>query len=89
MIDKNKNLFRFFFIIYLFIGTYLSLTTGISHDEYHEQLKKKKNIEGIISFLSTGEYKNLINYIKNVLSNNNSMSDIHYSNRVFLNSEQI
>ena len=63
MIDKNKHSFRFFFIIYLFIGTYLSLTTGISHDEYHEQLNWEKNIEGIISFLSTGEYKNLINYI--------------------------
>jgi hypothetical protein len=63
MIDKNKHSFRFFFIIYLFIGIYLSLTTGISHDEYHEQLNWEKNIEGIISFLSTGEYKNLINYI--------------------------
>ena len=63
MIDKKNHFFQFFLISYLFIGIYLSLTTGISHDEYHEQLNWEKNFEGIISFLSTGKYPNLINYI--------------------------
>ena len=63
MIDKENHLFRVFFLIYLFVGIYLSLTTGISHDEYHEQLNWEKNAEGAISFFRTGEYANLINYI--------------------------
>jgi len=50
MIDKNKHSFRFFFIIYLFIGTYLSLTTGISHDEYHEQLNWEKILKVLLVF---------------------------------------
>ena len=63
MIDKKNYLFRVFFLIYLFVGIYLSLTTGISHDEYHEQLNWEKNAEGAISFFRTGEYENLNNYI--------------------------
>ena len=63
MITKENYLFKIFITIYLFIGIYLSLSTGISHDEYHEQLNWEKNIQGAISFLSTGEYENLINYI--------------------------
>ena len=61
MTDKENYFFKIFFLIYLFIGIYLSLTTGISHDEYHEQLNWEKNAEGVISFFSTGQYENLIN----------------------------
>jgi len=63
MTNKENYFFKIFFLIYLFTGVYLSLKTGISHDEYHEQLNWEKNVEGIISFLSTGEYQNLIDYI--------------------------
>ena len=63
MIDKKNHSFILFFIIYLFIGIYLSLTTGISHDEYHEQLNWEKNAHGAINFFKYGEYENLINYI--------------------------
>ena len=33
----SKNYFVFFLLIYLFLGFFLSLKIGISHDEMHEQ----------------------------------------------------
>ena len=49
----NKNHLLFFLLsIYFLVGCYLSITTGISHDEYHEQLNWEVNLFGIKSFLS-------------------------------------
>ena len=49
-------------IIYLIVGVYLSLNTGISHDEYHEQLNWEINIKAIKNFYETGTYKDLLEY---------------------------
>jgi hypothetical protein len=57
-----KIIFASFLIIYFFIGIYLSINTGISHDEFHEQLNWEVNISSIKSFLLEGEYNNLLNY---------------------------
>ena len=34
---NNKYLISFFFLIYFLLGSYLSITNGITSDEYHEQ----------------------------------------------------
>ena len=53
----NKNHLLFFLLsIYFLVGSYLSITTGISHDEYHEQLNWEVNLFGIKSFLSDSNY---------------------------------
>tara|TARA_B100001063_G_scaffold220025_1_gene224563 strand:+ start:1086 stop:2669 length:1584 start_codon:yes stop_codon:yes gene_type:complete len=52
------------FFLYFIIGAYLSLTTGISHDQYHEQLNWKINFEAIQSiFFDKGSYEVLLNYL--------------------------
>ena len=59
----NKNHLLFFLLsIYFLVGSYLSITTGISHDEYHEQLNWEVNLFGIKSFLSNSNYETLLNY---------------------------
>ena len=48
-------------------GSYLSLSNGITSDEYHEQLNWNINFSAIHSFLNTGEYKELLDKMpKNV-----------------------
>ena len=37
MIKNQKLAFYLFIILYLLIGGYLSITNGITSDEYHEQ----------------------------------------------------
>ena len=60
---KNYNpLFYLTLAIYLLIGIYLSINTGISHDEYHEQLNWEINLKSIKDFFSTGTYQDLIDY---------------------------
>ena len=49
-------------LIYLIIGIFLSLNTGISHDEYHEQLNWEINLKAIKDFYETGNYKDLLEY---------------------------
>ena len=61
---KNTNLFIVIaFTLYFTIGAYLSITNGISHDQYHEQLNWIVNFEAIKS-LFDGEngYEKLLNY---------------------------
>ena len=61
--SKKLNLIIYLFLIgYLFTGIYLSINTGISHDEYHEQLNWEINLKSIKDFFSTGTYENLIEY---------------------------
>jgi hypothetical protein len=61
LISKNHSLL-FLLLIYTILGIYLSITTGISHDEHHEQLNWQVNIAAIKNFLATGNYDNLLNY---------------------------
>ena len=49
-------------LIYLFIGIYLSINIGISHDEFHEQLNWEVNLGAIVDFFRTGTYKDLLEY---------------------------
>ena len=59
----NKNyLLLTVLLFYTLFGSWLSITTGISHDEYHEQLNWEINLLWIKSFFSTGEYLLLIDY---------------------------
>ena len=64
MIDKhyNKIIISLPFIAYTFIGCYLSLTNGISHDEFHEQLNWEVNFSAIKQFFKDGTYENLLVY---------------------------
>ena len=59
---NKKYLIFFLFIIYILIGSYLSLSTGISSDEYHEQNNWTVNINAAKEFLSTGSYDSFLNY---------------------------
>ena len=56
----KTSLFLLFF--YLIIGIYLSLNTGISHDEFHEQLNWEVNLHAIKNFFITGAYQDLLEY---------------------------
>ena len=58
----NKNFLLLFLLLYTFFGIYLSISTGISHDEYHEQLNWEINLKGIKSFFSNGNYDILLDY---------------------------
>ena len=61
--SKKFNLFSIsLLIIYFLAGIFLSLNTGISHDEYHEQLNWKVNLNSIKDFFLSGSYDNLLNY---------------------------
>ena len=59
---KKNYLFFIFLTIYTLVGAYLSLTTGISSDELHEQKNWSINLLAIKDFINTGNYENLINY---------------------------
>ena len=61
-IFKKNYQFTIFLIFYIFIGAYLSISNGITSDEYHEQLNWEVNFSAIISFLKTGSYNELLNY---------------------------
>ena len=62
MLNKHNSLIYLFLSGYLFLGIYLSINTGISHDEYHEQLNGEVNLKSIKDFISTGVYKDLLEY---------------------------
>jgi len=49
-------------IFYGLFGSWLSINTGISHDEYHEQLNWEINLKAIKLFFTTGDYQFLIQY---------------------------
>ena len=59
---KNKILFYFIIITYLGIGSYLSVTNGITSDEFFEQLNWEKNLSGIKNFLANGNYDDFLKY---------------------------
>ena len=49
-------------IFYGLLGSWLSINTGISHDEYHEQLNWETNLRAVKLFFTTGDYQSLIQY---------------------------
>lgn len=61
---KSKKFYflLFPFVIYFLIGSYLSLTNGLTSDEWIEQKNWEINIASVIDFISTGKYPELINY---------------------------
>ena len=62
MSQKIYNTSYILLLIYLILGIYLSLNTGISHDEHHEQLNWDVNLKAIKIFFETGDYPNLLEY---------------------------
>ena len=57
-----KKISVFLAFAYLVLGIYLSINTGISHDEFHEQQNWTYNLQAIKDFLSTGEYDSFLNF---------------------------
>ena len=49
-------------VVYFFVGIYLSINTGISHDEFHEQQNWEVNLYSAKEFLLTGKYESFLNY---------------------------
>ena len=62
MRQKIYNTSLIFLLVYLITGIYLSLNSGISHDEFHEQLNWEINFTAIKNFYETGTYQNLLEY---------------------------
>ncbi len=63
MLKDKKILFYLLVILYLSIGIYLSITTGITSDESFEQLNWDKNVSGIKSLLNFGHYDEFLRYL--------------------------
>ena len=63
MIKNQKLAFYLFIIIYLVVGIYLSITTGITSDESFEQMNWEENISGIISLFNHGHYDTFLKYL--------------------------
>ena len=63
MIKTQKLAFYLFIIIYLVVGIYLSITTGITSDESFEQMNWEENISGIISLFNYGHYDTFLKYL--------------------------
>lgn len=60
---EKKNFFSIILIsFYLLFGFFLSINTGLSHDEFHEQLNWINNFEAYKSIFNLGDYNKLLNY---------------------------
>ena len=59
---NNKYLISFFFLTYILLGSYLSITNGITSDEYHEQKNWIINLSAAKEFIKTGEYESFLEY---------------------------
>ena len=62
MNSYKKILIFFLFSLYFLIGSYLSLTNGITSDESFEQLNWIENIKGIKSLFVNGHYDEFLKY---------------------------
>ena len=63
MLNLRNILVVFFFTVYFVVGAYLSITNGISHDQYHEQQNWIINFDAIKSiFNNDNGYQQLLNY---------------------------
>ncbi len=63
MFRNNKLLLYTLISLYLCVGIYLSITTGITSDESFEQLNWDQNTSGIKSLLSFGHYDEFLRYL--------------------------
>ena len=61
-ISSSKKILLLLYIIFISIGSYLSITNGITSDEYHEQQNWIVNLSAAKEFILTREYEFLINY---------------------------
>ena len=59
---NNKSLSYVCLLIYIIAGIYLSITNGITSDEYHQQLNWEIHQSAIISFFKNGNYDVLLNH---------------------------
>ena len=59
---NKKYLISFIFFVYFLLGSYLSLTNGITSDEYHEQNNWIINLSAAKEFIKTGEYESFLEY---------------------------
>jgi len=62
MINYKRITIFFLIFIYIIIGTYLSLTNGITSDESFEQLNWVENLNGVKNLLINGEYNEFLEY---------------------------
>ena len=62
MIKNQKLAIYIFIILYLLIGSYLSITNGITSDEYHEQNNWIINLSAAKEFITTGQYESFLEY---------------------------
>ena len=61
---EYKKTIIFFFLIYILLGSFLSLNNGISHDQYHEQLNWQINFQAIKgAFFDFDNYQILKDYL--------------------------
>ena len=59
---NKKFIILSLFLAYILIGSFLSITTGITSDEYHEQKNWLVNLSAIKDFIYTGEYESFLEY---------------------------
>ena len=63
MLNLRNILVATVFTLYFSIGAYLSITNGISHDQYHEQQNWIINLDAIKSIINNDNgYQQLLNY---------------------------
>ena len=63
MLNLRNTLIVIVYVAYFIVGAYLSITNGIAHDQYHEQLNWKINFDAIKSlFNNDNGYQQLLNY---------------------------
>lgn len=59
---NKKFIILSLFLLYILVGSFLSITTGITSDEYHEQKNWLINLSAIKDFIYTGEYDSFLEY---------------------------
>ena len=62
MLTKKNHLLLLLLFLYTVLGIYLSISNGITSDEYHEQLNWEINFSAINNFIKSGNYDELLNY---------------------------
>jgi hypothetical protein len=64
MLKYRSIIIIFTLLLYVIVGSYLSITNGISHDQFHEQQNWTTNFNAIKGlFYNNGDYEILINYL--------------------------
>ena len=64
MLKYRSVIIIFTLLLYAIVGSYLSITNGVSHDQFHEQQNWTTNFNAIKGlFYNNGDYEILINYL--------------------------